>query len=75
MFKKIKLKNAIKASKKKITMLEQKRSRSQAALVEAILTHTSPSDDDVEFFNTFTHQIDKERDHMHELISELEKLG
>lgn len=75
MFKKSKLKKGIKASKKKIAQLEQKRSRSQAALVEAILTHSTPNDDDVEFFNTFTHQIDKEREHMHELIKELEQLG
>lgn len=49
MFKKMQLRHAIKKSKRIILALEQKRSRSQAALVEAILTHTTPQDTDVTF--------------------------
>ena len=45
MFQKGKLKKAINASRKKITVLEQKRTRSQAALVYALLNHTTPSED------------------------------
>ena len=74
MFQKGKLKKAINASRKKITVLEQKRTCSQAALVYALLNHTTPSDSDIEFFNQFTVQIDNERNHMHELMAELEKL-
>lgn len=74
MFEKRKLRKAIEASKKRIEEIEKKRSRSQAALVEAILTHTEPNDSDVEFFNNFTAQIDAERNHMHELIGQLEAL-
>ena len=74
MFKKMKLKKEIENCKKRITELEQKRSRSQAALVEAILTHTEPNDKDVDFFNMFTKQIEEVRDQMHVKMKELEAL-
>ena len=74
MFKKMKLKKEIESCKKRITELEQKRSRSQAALVEAILTHTEPNDKDVDFFNMFTHQIEEVREEMHAKMRELEEL-
>ena len=75
MFKKLKLKRQIEKSKNMITLLEQKRTRSQAALVEAILSHTSPKDEDVDFFNRFTAQIEDERARMHKLMEELDQLG
>lgn len=75
MFKKMRLKKAINESKKKIALLEQKRSRSQAALVEAILTHTEPDDKDVDYFNEFTEQIENERNNLHKLMAELEALS
>lgn len=75
MLQKTKLKRAISASRKKILLLEQKRTRSQAALVYALLNHTSPNDEDIEYFNRFTVQIETEREHMHELMAELEKLS
>lgn len=74
MFKKMKLKKEIENCKKRITELEQKRSRSQAALVEAILTHTEPNDKDVDFFNMFTKQIEDVRDEMHAKMAELEEM-
>ena len=74
MLQKSKLKKAINGSRKKIAMLEQKRTRSQAALVYALLNHTTPADADIEYFNQFTVQIENERKHMHELMAELEKL-
>ncbi|MBO4934887.1 MAG: hypothetical protein J5441_06970 [Clostridia bacterium] len=75
MFKKMKLKKEIENCKKSIAELEQKRTRSQAALVEAILMKTEPKDDDVDFFNKFTEQIEAERNRLHELMKELEALG
>ena len=75
MFKKMKLKKEIEQSKQKIAELEQKRARSQAALVEAILLKTEPKDDDVDFFNKFTEQIEQERQRMHELMKELDALN
>ena len=74
MFEKSKLKKAIKNSKDRIAEIEQKRTRSQAALVEAILRHTDPVDRDVDFFNQFTAQIEEERENLHRLQKELEAL-
>ena len=74
MFKKMKLKKAIEQCKKDIADLEQKRTRSQAALVEAILTKSEPKDDDVDFFNKFTEQIETKRQELHSLMRELDEL-
>ena len=74
MFQKSKLKKAIKNSQKRIALLEQKRARSQAALVEAILRQTDPADDDVEYFNQFTEQIEQERNRMHDMMRLLDEL-
>ncbi len=75
MFEKRKLKKAIEESKQKIERIEQKRSRSQSALVDAILRQTQPSDQDVDYFNQFTQQIEDERANLHKLMKELEQLG
>ena len=74
MFEKAKLKAKIRKCKKEIAALEQKRVRSQAALVEAILTHQAPKDDDVEFFNKYTAQIETVRQKMHELQQQLKEM-
>lgn len=74
MFEKSKLNKAIKNSKKKIEELEQKRIRSQAALVTAILKNEHPNDDDVEYFNAFTEKIDAERENLKNLQNELDQL-
>ena len=74
MFEKSKLKKDIKKAKNNIEMLEKKRTRSQAALVEAILTQKSPDDSDVEYFNRFTELIEAERKKMHDLEKQLEAL-
>ncbi|MBO4216727.1 MAG: hypothetical protein J5940_02155 [Clostridia bacterium] len=74
MFEKSKLKKAINRSKERIESIEQKRTRSQAALVEAILRHTEPDDRDVDFFNQFTAQIEEERANLHKLMKQLEEL-
>lgn len=75
MLQKSKLKKAINVSRKKIALLEQKRNRSQAALVYALLNHATPGDADIEYFNRYTAQIEEERAKMQELMAELEKLS
>ena len=75
MLKKSKLKKEINGCRKKIQMLEQKRTRSQAALVYALLNHTTPNDSDIEYFNKFTVEMENERVHMHELMAELENMS
>lgn len=74
MFEKFKLKKQIEECKKNIAVLEQKRTRSQAALLEAILKNATPNDQDVDFFNQFTEKIENERNRMHQFMSELDKL-
>ncbi len=74
MFRKIKLKKQIRACIREINLLEQRRSRSQAALVSAILTGTTPADDDVDYFNRYTAQINETRDRLHQLQQEYETL-
>ena len=75
MFEKMKLKKAIEKSKERITEIEQKRSRSQAALVDAILRHAEPDDRDVDYFNQFTAQVEEERANLHRLMKELEDMS
>ena len=67
MFEKMKLKNAIKTTKKQIAEVESKRIRSQGALVQAILEQKDPDDEDVEFFNKYTAEIDALREKLEEL--------
>ncbi len=74
MFEKKKLKKAIEKSKEKIAEIEQRRSRSQAARVDAILRHVDPDDADVDYFNQFTAQMEDERANLHRLMKELEEL-
>ncbi|MGN1095841.1 MAG: hypothetical protein ACI4QR_05590 [Eubacteriales bacterium] len=74
MFEKLKIRHGIKKYKKQICIIEQKRYRSQAALVEAILTNTTPSDDDVDYFNRYTAEIEEYRRKIHELEIQLKNI-
>lgn len=56
-----------------IRLLEIKRSRSQAALIESLISHAEPNETDVEYFRTFTADIDIKRDKLQKLTKELEK--
>lgn len=74
MAKKGDLKKAIQDSIKEIELLERKRGRSQAALLEAIITNTKPSEDDVKYFKVYTSLIEVERGNLRKLQEELDKL-
>lgn len=67
MFEKFTLKRGIKKYKKKIEEIEKKRIRSQAALINAILSNTTPDDTDVDYFNRYTAEIEELRSKMQEL--------
>ena len=67
MFEKFTLKRCIKKYKKKIEEIEKKRIRSQAALINAILSNTTPDDTDVDYFNRYTAEIEELRSKMKEL--------
>lgn len=74
MFDKMKLKKELKKNQQIIETLEKKRYRSQAQLVEAILKNESPNDDDVEYFNNFTAQIDEVRERIRSIQKQLDEM-
>lgn len=74
MSKKSELKKAIEASKKEIAELEAKRIRSQSSLLEAILMHQQPDDNDAEYFRLYSSLIKVERENLKKLNDELKAL-
>ena len=74
MSRKSQLKREIKTCQKTIQEIERRRSRSQSALVQAILLQEEPSEADVEWFNKYTGEITACRNHMLELRKELDAL-
>ena len=62
-----KLKREIKICRQTIEEIERKRSRSQSALVQAVLLQEEPDENDVEWFNKYTGEITACRNHMIEL--------
>ena len=75
MSKKGQLKKAIADSEREISALEQKRERSQSALMHARLMHVKPNPEDEQYFKVFTSLIDNEREHLRKLYAELNSLG
>ncbi len=69
-----KIKRRIEYYKNEIELIEKKRFRSQSALVDAILTHKVPKDEDVDYFNSYTSQIDSLRELLRQLQDELKNL-
>ncbi len=64
----------IRVIEEEIQMLEIKRSRSQAALIEAMISKKEPNAEDVEYFRAFTAEIEVKRTRLQKLIGELEKI-
>lgn len=64
----------IRVISEEIKLLEIKRSRSEASLIEALISKREPNKDDVEYFRAFTADIDVKRDRIQKLTRELEKL-
>ena len=71
MSEKSKLKKEIKICRQTIEEIERKRSRSQSALVQAVLLQEEPDEMDVEWFNKYTGEITACRNHMIELQKKL----
>ncbi|MDE6966083.1 MAG: hypothetical protein K2O94_03785 [Clostridiales bacterium] len=57
-----------------IQSLEIKRSRSQAALIQALVDHKDPDTTDIGYFRTYTAQIEVKRDRLKEVTKKLEAL-
>ncbi|MBP5361896.1 MAG: hypothetical protein J6Y71_02545 [Ruminococcus sp.] len=68
------LKKEIRLCMNTIKEIERKRSRSQSALVQAILLQEQPDETDVEWFNKYTGEITACRNHMIELQKKLNSL-
>lgn len=64
----------IHALEEEIKMLEIKRSRSLAALMESVISRTSPNETDVQFFRTYTAEIDLKREQLQKLTRQLEDI-
>lgn len=69
-----KLKKEIKICRQTIEEIEHKRSRSQSALVQAVLLQETPNERDVEWFNKYTGEITACRNHMIDLQKKLDSL-
>lgn len=68
------LKKEIKLCMQTIAEIERKRSRSQSALVQAVLLQETPDERDVEWFNKYTGEITACRNHMIELQKKLNSM-
>lgn len=74
MSKKSQLKKEIDDCEREIVALEQKRERSQCALMRAMLSGQKPSPEDEHYFNVFSALIDEARDRLRNLNAQLEEL-
>ncbi|MCR5015608.1 MAG: hypothetical protein K6A75_03445 [Ruminococcus sp.] len=68
------LKKEIRLCMNTMKEIERKRSRSQSALVQAILLQEQPDETDVEWFNKYTGEITACRNHMIELQKKLNSI-
>lgn len=71
LFEKHKLKKEIERCKSRLAEIERKRYRSQGELVNAILCNQEPSQDEVEYFNRYTMEINETRERMHKYEADL----
>ena len=57
-----------------IKVLEIKRSRSQAALIESLISRQTPDEEEMQFFRTFTADIEVKREQLLKYMKQLEQL-
>lgn len=74
MFEKFKIRRKIRKLKIQIEELEKKRSRSQSALVDAILSNSVPQDQDVDYFNRYSERINSDRERIRALQKQLKEM-
>ena len=72
MSKRSKIKKAIDDLEREIEVLEQKRERSQTAVIRALITNTKASQEDVQYFLMFSSLIDNDRESLRKLYAELD---
>ncbi len=64
----------IRVLEEEIKILEIKRSRSQAELIEALISKAEPDETELQYFRTFTADIGVKRERLADLIKQLENL-
>lgn len=74
MSKKSDLKKAIIESEKELAELERKCSRSQMAVLQAILANTKVNEEDAQYFRVYTSLMEVERENLRKLKDELKNL-
>lgn len=75
MTKRADLMKAVADSQKEIELLEKKRMRSQAALIDALISNEKPNETDVKYFKSYTALIENERENLQRLQIALDKLN
>ncbi len=63
----------IHALEEEIKLLEIKCSRSMRVIIEALASREQPNDEDLQFFRTFSAEIDVKREQLQKAVNELEK--
>lgn len=74
MLRRSKLVREINTLEKEIQLLEGKRSRSIAVLLEALISKTVPNETDVQFFRTYSANIEVKREQLQKLYAQLDNL-
>lgn len=74
MFQRNKVVKEIHMLEEEIKLLEIKRSRSQASLIEALISRQEPSEADTQFFRTYSAEIEVKREQLQKLTAQLEKM-
>ncbi|MDE5562183.1 MAG: hypothetical protein K2K13_07530 [Clostridiales bacterium] len=64
----------IKSLEEEIKQLEIKRSRSQASIIDALISKQDPEEQDVQFFRTYSAEIELKREQLAKLNRKLETL-
>lgn len=65
----------IRVLEEEIKELEIKRSRSQAALIESLISKQDPDESEMQFFRTYTADIEVKRERLMKMNMQLEKLS
>ncbi|MCI9182178.1 MAG: hypothetical protein HFG91_02010 [Acholeplasmatales bacterium] len=61
------------ALNEEMKQLESKRARSMASILESLISRTEPNQTEVQFFRTYTAQIDIKREQLQKLTKQLER--
>lgn len=74
MSKRSSIQKEIQAIDAEIQILEVKRSRSMAAIIDALVNKAQPSDGDIEYFRTYSAEIEVKRDQVQALTTKMKNL-